>query len=74
MESQGRKKTTRRRCEGSYARAVTVRGTRHASANAIGGRQEMQCRHMLLFARGQLGFDNAVWVVLWVGAAGCQKR
>jgi len=29
---------------------------------------------MLLFARGHLGFDNAVCVVLWVGAAGCQKR
>jgi len=52
----------------------SVKGTRHGSANAIGGRQEMQCRHMLLFARGHLGFDNAVCVVLWVGAAGCQKR
>ena len=49
---------------------ITVRGTRHRSA--IGGREEMQLQTHAAFARGV--WDLVVLCVLWVGAAGCQKK
>jgi len=49
---------------------ITVRGTRHRSA--IGGREEMQLQTHAAFARGI--WDLVVLCVLWVGAAGCQKK
>lgn len=49
---------------------MRVRGTRHRSA--IGCREEVQCRHMLLLQGGI--WDLIVLCVLWVGAAACQKK